>query len=224
VRLGSEGVLLTEENRIKMSILGDETVRSMFTKGDKVYLSKGANAGIEVGTKYYTYSKIEPIEHPVSNESLGLLVRITGILEVVAVSKRSSTAIVTDNFDIVDKSNSLMAYAEKQNVIVPLFADKAKSGMIVATNDSQKTVAAFQVIYVDLGVRDGIESGTMLKIFRDLGERYDRVQKEYSELPRLELGLGVVLDAGEKASTVLIVKSRQEIGHGDRVETVLEGG
>lgn len=223
LRLGSEGMLISEENRVKVSLMGDDSKRTIFAKGDRVYLSKGENAGIQKGTRYYTYSKFERLQHPSTRKDLGLLIRLTGVLEVVDVSKKSSTAVVRENFDIIDKSQFLMEYVDKPKLIVPQYAASQQQGVIVRANDALQVVAAHQVVYVDLGREQGLENGTMLNIYRDLGDRYDRIHKEYAELPQLDLGLGVVLDAGERSSTVLIVKSRQEIRPGDQVGTLLEG-
>ena len=68
-------------------------------------------------------------------------------------------------------------------------------------------VGTGHVIHTDLGDGAGVTPGDVLTLYRDNGE-----------LPRINLGLAVVLTVEPDTSTAKIMNSVREIEHGDLVE------
>lgn len=219
LRLGDDGLLVHDQESIDAVILGDSYNRKLYAEGDSVYLSRGEGE-LEVGQKFYVYEKGEEIEDKESDRVLGTYIRVLGVLQVVELSEETSTARIIKSYDAIEKKHRLAPYQERRNVIVPIYNDEELEGKIVLTKYGTKNVATHQVVYVSLGTADGVQEGTLLDIYRKQGRRKDRASGDDVKLPTLDLGLGVVVDAGENASTVLIVKSPHAMRKGDLVRTV----
>ena len=115
--------------------------------------------------------------------------------------------------------------------------------MIITGKRFQQQVGRNDIVYVNLGSQQGVKVGNYFRIFRytgtqnetafqtprfafdvdgDLGPTYGygRVSKEYNwtNVPREDIGEGVVLRTGPNSATVLITLSLREIYAGDYVE------
>ena len=115
--------------------------------------------------------------------------------------------------------------------------------MVITGKRFQQEVGRNDIVYVNLGSQQGVKVGNYFRIFRytgtqnetvfqtprfafdidgDLGPTYGygRVSKEYNwtNVPREDIGEGVVLRTGPNSATVLITFSLREIYAGDYVE------
>ncbi len=109
-------------------------------------------------------------------------------------------------------------------------------GMVVSAKDWAQVVGMNSIIYVNLGSAQGSKVGDYVRIFRFQGTRHDTayqdrytaykrwnfgrapVRYKWNDLPREQLGEGIVLRTSENASTVLITFSLRDIYMGDYIE------
>ncbi len=122
-------------------------------------------------------------------------------------------------------------------------ADGKPLAMIITGKIFQQQVGRNDVVYVNLGTMQGVKAGDYFRIFRytgtqhetayqtrrfafdvdgDLGPTYGYgsvpVKYNWTNVPREDLGEGVVLRTGPNSATVLITFSVREIYAGDYVE------
>lgn len=109
-------------------------------------------------------------------------------------------------------------------------------GMVVSAKDWAQVVGMNSIIYVNLGSAQGAKVGDYVRIYRYQGTRHDTVYQNrntqytrmgfghtpvpynWKDLPREQLGEGIVLRTSENASTVLITFSLRDIYMGDYLE------
>ncbi len=109
-------------------------------------------------------------------------------------------------------------------------------GMVVSSKDWAQVVGMNSIIYVNVGSSQGSKVGDYVRIFRFQGTRHDTVYQSrhtayarwgfgktpvpytWKDLPREQLGEGIVLRSSENASTVLITFSLRDIYLGDYIE------
>ncbi|RMF19496.1 MAG: LysM peptidoglycan-binding domain-containing protein [Candidatus Dadabacteria bacterium] len=220
VRFGDEGVYREQAPDESIYLLGGEDGRTIFGKDDIVYVTGGRAAGLRPGQRFYVYDRGERIEDPDTDEDLGVFLRTTGMIQIEEVAEDSARARVVVSFDAIEEDMHLVAYQPMPKEIVPRALPKRVQGKILHAGDGQSMVAAWQIVYVDRGQRDGIEPGTMFRIERDFEPRRRKRKEPYHHLPPKQLGVGVAIDVGERTSTVLIVRSASEIEAGDRILTI----
>lgn len=221
VRLGSEGLVTEEFLESDVTILGSAEERKVYGQHDEVFLSRGADAGIEVGDRFGVYELREKIEDPETEEKLGRLVVMHGWLEVVRVDRETSVAVIRESYSEIETKHSLLPLANSDaGVVVPQFNTQDVRGRVIWTLNNVRAVAAYQVLYVNLGARNGIRQGDLLGIYRDLGSRRDRKSDRDRKLPDYQIAVGVVIDVTDKVATVLVVRSSTDIAKGDEVRTL----
>lgn len=217
VRMGDEGIIDPDAEFTDLAMLGGAEERTIYGEHDEVYLSQGADGGLEVGDRFFAYEVDRQIEHPETGEELGLFVRVQGILEVTAVHPESSEALIVYSLDSIEFDTRLAPYEERPSEIVPQFVDRDLEGQIVYLGDRRVFVGAWQTVHIDLGERDGLEPGTILDIYREQSEREHPRTGEDVALPPRRLGQGVAIEVRDRTASVLVVEAITDIHIGDDI-------
>jgi len=199
------------------AVAGGEFEKKHYAEGDVVYLDQGRNQGVAAGATYAVRRVGPAAIHPISGESLGDVVRRLGRLRVVAVQDNTSTAIVEMSCEDIVAGDHLSPWEEIPVPMIsglpefPRFESEAtgETGYLVSIQNGLGAAGQGHIAHVDLGAGSDARPGDVITLFRDNGD-----------LPRLNLGQGIVLTVEPSTSTVKILTSIREMVIGDRVELV----
>lgn len=177
--------------------------RSIFGKNDLVYLKTNENAS--VGDKFFAIRDIKEVKHPKTKASLGHLVRIPGILEVIKINNGMPKAKVIASFEELQLGDGLLPYKEIEPPIIP-DPDTIRTpdirGYIVESHMNTVLTSTGDIVYLDKGENDGLKVGDVFPVF--------------SETPvKNPIGTIQVLALQPTTSKAIISKSSQEITIGD---------
>ena len=212
------GFIDVEHDFSDLWITGNEhgSDRGMVAEGDVIYLSQGRNQGIQPGDTFAVHRVIRDVAHPVSNDRVGSFVKRLGRVRVMLAHENSSTAMIEMSCEDIRDSDELVPWEEipiPMRRELPTFnrydADPSggATGHVVFVADDRMSVAEGDIVQVDLGIASGVEPGDVLTLYR-----------EREELPRTNLGQGIVLTVEGTTSTVKLIDSVIETEVGDRVE------
>ena len=96
------------------------------------------------------------------------------------------------------------------------------SGEIVALLDAISQSGQYQTIAINLGQRDGMETGTVLRIRRSgdvIRDQSEQSARFRVKLPDEEIGMAMIIRSFEKLSYALIMEANSPITLQDYVET-----
>ena len=215
---GGAGFLLESEIRPTGIILSTSQNRVMVGEDDIVYTDIGRKQGGKVGDRFSIFKNMGAISHPVTNFVMGYKIIPLGTLQLVEVEEEASKALVTKSFIEIGAGSYLMPYRERRKEVALKAAATELSGYIIESQTGNKVIAAGDIAFLDLGSSQGIETGNMLYIVRDIVTDQLYFSGSVPKLPAEVLGALVVVETGPKTSTALIVKSIDTIYPGDRVE------
>lgn len=139
-----------------------------FTTFATVYIDAGRNDNVKAGDKYAIFRYGRAVKHPRTGKSLGQLVDILGVLEVMEVQDRTSTCQVITSVSPLAVGDRIKPYEE---VIVPkdvspLPTSESVNGYIVERKDlSCEISTTFHTVYIDLGVANGIMPGDVFEVY-----------------------------------------------------------
>jgi hypothetical protein len=233
-------------------ISGEQSVDKVgFVVGQLVYINRGSAQGVKVGDEYQVMRKItENLKEPWFHGQVELMRAMgqtwadLGILKVVHVGDKVSTAEVKSTCDYIQRGDVVLPFTErplpplKQNsqIVDPFAPATGKTGMVVSSKDFGQASSSNSIIYVNLGASQGVRVGSYMRLFRHQGRGnasiYQNVGTEYKlygfgstpvmytweGLPREILGEGIVLRVSGNTATVMITAVRREIYAGDYVE------
>jgi len=218
---------------------------------DLVYINKGSSDGVKVGDEFlvsrpvHDYVGITWFKWQAGLMSaMGTAYEDVGRIRVVNVLEKTSVAQVVHSCDIMQRDDIVQPFVERP--APPLHDDQqfdmfappsGKSiAMVAAAKNFGQVSGKGDIVYINLGSKQGVNVGDYFRVFRYQGNESETVYTEggttyemaglgkdpkhyqWSNMPRLVLGEGVVLRVGPNSATVLLTHSRLEIFTGDYAE------
>ncbi len=175
------GFITEATPRTDLQVVGGdkENQQNAFAQGDVVFLNQGRLAGVQPGAVYYILRPMGEVKHPFKKEKLGHFVRELGLLRVFEVQDETATAEITVSCDSVELGDVLKPYEEQVGPAPrgarPLarYGEGARGtkGQIVLTPMLREYVATNDVVYIDMGTRDGVRPGDYFTIYRKINSR-----------------------------------------------------
>lgn len=206
---------VNEDYKFKIIETDDPELRYTLSEGHIVYINAGLEEGIKAGDSFLIASS-EPIIIMNGKEKLGKLWILNGKLTVLCAQEHSSTARIDYACKSIYRDYVLIPYEITPipaKVLPPLetvcFEDlKNVHGKIVYTKDEIISIFAGHDVVIDLGSKDGVEPGSLLKIYRKM-EGQDR---------RLIIGRVGILTVHDRLATAKVIEANRELNIGDEVE------
>lgn len=198
--------------RADLQVIGaeKENLKAIFAEGDVVFLNGGRRAGIQPGAVYSIIRPLGEMSHPFTKKRLGYYVREVGMLRVIEVEDKTSTAEITVSCDTVEFGDLLRPYEEivgpNAGEVRPLprFGEGSggTTGQIVMSPGFHENLSANRVVFIDLGTRQDVHPGDLFTIYREIGRSegltkvpQDKINKDRSsgyESDRLRGGKGSI--------------------------------
>ena len=194
---GYIGAAIPNAGRINGSPYGQK----LFGNNDIVYLD--VNQDTRTGDKYYVIKHSEMLKHPITRDKIGYVITISGIAEVIKTKDGEVTAKITKSFREIEDGDLLDTY---YSIDVPMIPEPARSpdinGMIIATSNQAMLQAMLDIVYIDKGCQDGIETG-------------DRFRTFVVDSRAVENGLIKVINCREHTATAIIEYSSSPLAPGN---------
>jgi hypothetical protein len=216
--------------------------RVLITRGDRAY-ARGLNTSpltqiIEGhNDDYRVFRDARPLKDPLTNKVLGYeaqylgkasLVRSESVQMVPVSSGKVESTLVPATIDIVSAKQEmrigdrLLPEPPRQfTSYVPHAPAGAMTGSIVSVyGDAVSFAGQNQVVVIDKGTADGVDSGTVMAILKTGERRVDRTQDGQHadiKLPDERNGLLMVFRPFEKLSYALILEISDTVQVGDRI-------
>jgi hypothetical protein len=175
--------------------------RTLVGKTDVVYVK--IPTGTTPGEKFYVVRKIKKITHPHTDESLGYLIHIPGVIDIIDTDENLTEAVVSVSYEEVKIGDGLFPYEELEPPVVPddpRFPDI--NGYVVESYKETEITSEGDVVYLDKGKEDGLKVGDMFSVL-------------LTKPVKRPIATVQVFDARPDVSKAVILKSVQEITLGD---------
>ncbi len=237
--------LIVEEKELQSAprIVAAGENRVIIGRGDRVYARGSAEAPLlddqDKIKQYRIFREARPLKDPDTGDILGYeaeflgkaaLIRSEGKIEVASASGPAATALVPATIDILSAKNEMLVgdrlapEPEREFLnFVPRAPAAGVSGRIVSIYGSNSVVNAAQnqVVVINRGKRDGMESGHVLAILKDGQQLIDKTDpaRPLIKLPNERNGLMMVFRTYEKLSYALILDVTDTVRVGDRLST-----
>lgn len=221
VVIATSGYIIPQEME-KGIVFDSPESRTIFGRGDAVYINIGEESGAKVGSRFTAYKPLRVVIHPVKGNTVGVLIEILGELEIKEVRDDSSTASIIESYKAIELGDKLK---EREDITIPMIDPAAKvepkdmRGYIIAAKEQKTTVGTGDIVYIDLGSETGVSAGDRFTIFKNGGEKEKKIKRgEVIKLPKVIVGTLQVITPMENTSTAIIRDARKEIVIGEMIE------
>lgn len=156
----------------------NEKEQHIFAQGDLLYVSGGANRGVNVGDSFAVIRPRGEVKSDwTKKKNVGFYVSELGAVEVVRVLPEVSVVRVKNSCDDFLFGDLLQPIPQR---VSPLFRDRGAldifaqpsgkaRGRILMSREGREMLGREQIVYIDLGADENVKVGDYLTIFRPLG-------------------------------------------------------
>ncbi|MBT8436835.1 MAG: LysM peptidoglycan-binding domain-containing protein [Gammaproteobacteria bacterium] len=188
---------------------------------DKLYV-RNLDTANGIG-RYQIYRPNRPLFDPITDELLGFEALYVGESKLLLRGDPATIRVTNSEREILRDDRIMpMDNTNFERDFFPRPPSTEMSGQIVSLLNAISQSGAYQTIAINLGQRDGLESGNVLRIrragdiVRDLNEENPRFRVK---LPDESVGMAMVIRSFEKISYALIMEADLPISVRDYVET-----
>ena len=219
--LSTYGFIADKEEIGLGTITSQEENRLLISSGQTVYVKASKEETLEAGERYSIVRVFEEVKHPVTKNKVGYLARIVGDLTVVGTDKDRATAVIGDIYletmvgDKVMKHVQHLTWHRKTGG----HAGEELQGYVIASPDGKKIMGTGDILFIDLGRKDGLGTGELLWISG--ADTYTRESEltGVTATPNKYQGAVEIIIAREKTSVGRITDSNREIVPGAKVKS-----
>ena len=221
-------------------IVGTQEERVLLSKGDRAYARGPAEKKIvddpAKQTDYRIFRNATPLKDPLSGEILGYeaqylgkatLIRGESLLETSGKGGKATTEIVPATIDIVGIKEEIRVgdrLLPEPDRVLTSYAPRAPATAVDARvvsiyGSSVRTAAQNQVVAINRGSKDGIETGHVLAIQKAGARIIDKTvaTRDPLRLPDERNGLLMVFRTFDRVSYGLILEITEGVRVGDRL-------
>jgi len=188
---------------------------------DKLYV-RNLDTSNGIG-RFQIYRPNRPLFDPITDELLGYEALYVGESKLLLRGDPATIRVTNSDREILRDDRIMpMDNTSFERDFYPRPPSTEVSGKIVSLLDAISQTGAYQTIAINLGQRDGLESGNILRIrrageiVRDLNEEDPRFRVK---LPDESVGMAMVIRSFEKISYALIMEADIPINIRDYVES-----
>ncbi len=137
--------------------------RIVFGNDDIVYVNMAKP--VNIGDRFYIIRDGGLVRHPVTNKKIGHVVEILGITEVIRFEDGDISAKISKMFNDIHSGDLLLPYYEMNPLMTTgdFRKPEISGGYVVASRYKHLGDTKLNVVYVDKGLRDGLEVGDIVR-------------------------------------------------------------
>nr|WP_297400841.1 LysM peptidoglycan-binding domain-containing protein [uncultured Marinobacter sp.] len=195
-------------------VLEGEDGRIITGAGDRVY-ARGQKPAEKVGI----FRRTKEFVDPETGEFLGLEARSIGAGEVTAENGDVLTLQLTSSNQEIRIGDRLLTNVNRPiaTSFVPSAPEQEVEGQMIAVDGGVSQIGQFDVVAINRGTREGLESGNVLAVLKSGNLVRDPVTSETIQLPSERAGLLMVFKVYDKMSYGLVLQATRPLSVGDKV-------
>ncbi len=196
-------------------VVQGESNRLILGGGDRVYVR-----GVLPDSAAYNVVRRGPVYvDPETNETLGQEATYIGLGTAVAQEDDIATMAISSSRAEVRIGDRIMATEERRvdSRFFPSAPDEDVNGQIISVFGGVTQVGTYDVVVINRGEREGLQTGNVMAIYKRGAMARDRIANETIRLPSERAGLLMVFRVFEKLSYGLVLDSERPLSVDDEV-------
>jgi len=218
-QIKSAGLISNEEMDKAGKILDAEDEKIMLSDGDILYVTLKDEG--RPGERYTIFKTEKRIVHPATKKKIGYKIVTLGTIELTGKtnSEGLAKAKIIETFDAVSRGDMLTPREDIPEYISFKPSGSQLSGYIVAGREDRETFGQGDVVYLDLGTNQGIQTGNTFVAYQSGEKIKDKKASRSYTLPDTTIGRLLVLYPKKDSSIAIILDSVEEMKIGETIKT-----
>jgi hypothetical protein len=191
-------------------LLSATEAKEMISSGDRVYIQPAQGRLLPIAGRYIVYGKPERVQDPDHRrKSAGFLHHISGIIEITEYRNDLTIGNVTHAFRPMQARDGLFPIPQRNPQIPMRPPVSGLEGKIIAGDLGQVMFAEGDLLYINLGEKDGVLPGQEYHLIEEKEINPTGAKKDIRK-DRIPFGAIFILDVREQASAAVVIDSRKD--------------
>ncbi len=202
-------------------VLAARDNKTLLGEGDEVFLQLPEPADPSYEGPYQILRGLREIRHPQTGKKMGTLYCILGYARAVGPPQEDGVArgIILISQDAIEAGDLIRKGGPPQKEIYSNPAKRELDGFIVAGLRTDDLLAEYDVVFIDKGVEEGVETGDTFWVLEPQRQVKNPSGIGNLTLPDTRQAVIVVISAEKETSTALVTNSQGAISAGDRIRS-----
>lgn len=222
IQQGGRGFISEDEFNAAGTLVDTTDNRLLIGSGETVFLDIKNLASVQPGDLYSLFDISESVTHPLTGRKVGYLVEDLGTVRILAINEEVATGEIDKGYREIERGARLRPYQPAPASIDLKRATSALTGTLIEAHDGKLAISQYDIVYLDLGIADGLQVGNLLNITRPRDASAMGLNTSGLKLPDVLLGAAVVIETHPRAASALVLKIAEPLYRGDRMSTVME--
>ncbi|MCB1152499.1 MAG: LysM peptidoglycan-binding domain-containing protein [Deltaproteobacteria bacterium] len=185
----------------------------------QIYFEMEEGANVELGEVFTVLRSRDKVNHPENGDTLGYIVDVLGEVETVDITTLKNgkvvyTGDIIDSYAEIEVGDRLFKLPRNPVTVTLNKTNLDLKGYVVAFEKDRVLYAQNNVVFIDLGLKDGVEVGNSFSIWRP--------SKNERRLPDYLVGNLIVTRVEASTSTAVVTNSYREMEIGDFITSDIE--
>ena len=142
---------------------------------------------------------------------------IVGLVEVTEAHPEFGVGRIVKSYEPIKIDDLLIPYEPRSPKIFLAESRKGLKGKILAPQMRISMFAKYSIVFIDRGVRDGVQVGQLYSVYHQEAVKIDPDSEQLTLLPPIDYAELLILHVEETAATAFITYSEQVIQAGAKV-------
>jgi len=224
VTLRSPGIMMRQEIEPLGVIDQAAASKQLLASSDVVYMRFRNTGDVNCGDVYTVYRHQKEARHPeVRSARLGHIYRVAGEVMVSDVGDKWVTGVMVESHSEVMRGDLITDRLPVSGSIRTGELSSLVDGFVIdKLHDENLLVQSNQVVFIDRGKSDGVQSGTTFYVVRR-GDGLARRPRDFdNSLPDQVIGRLVVFSADENVAMAVMTDQATDVKVGDRITSRID--
>lgn len=183
---------------------------------DDIFFTMDEGANVQLGDVFTAFREREKVKHPEKGGSIGHVIETLGEIETTNATTLKNgrvvyTGHIVDSFSEIKVGDRMVAMPRDEYTVTLNKTSLDLNGFVVAYHPEWANFGEFDSVFIDLGLKDGVELGNSFSVWRK--------SKNENKLPDYLIGNLIVIHVEPTNATAVITNSTKEMRVGDLIKS-----
>ncbi len=197
--------------------------KKLLVQNDAAYIKMTVGKDASKGREFIIYDDSEEVINPADGRYMGRLIKIAGLARVLEkINTNTYRVRIKKSYDIIKDDFKVKQRSEVRNYHRKVTSNLKKKeikgeGHIIKAKGGRINIQKKDVVYIDMGIKNGVFPGDRLGIYR---KNEAAEEEEGGTIKEYLVGEALIINSMQASSVAVVTGQRKPVKAGDTVKSM----